>query len=147
MQEAYNSKRCGRRIALPLVLVETITFCFLADTTSPIGKTAASLRFLAILGIGNSLCALQGACAICAAADLSSCKACFSAAFWSFSSASACHFSSNLIARCAFSVCFWSFFSNAEAFLAAFSSSINCFSASFVALRSLAACISSGPQN
>ncbi len=116
VQEAYNSKHYGRRIALPLVFVETITFCFLADTILLIGKTAASLRFLSILGTDNSLCVLRGACDICAAADLSSCKACFSAAFRSCSSTSVCRFSRSLIGRYAFSICFWSFFSNAEAF-------------------------------
>ena len=44
----YKSKRCGRRTVLPLIIIETTIFCFLADNVLIISDIVKTLRFRGI---------------------------------------------------------------------------------------------------
>jgi hypothetical protein len=102
----YESKRCGRRTALPLVVVETTIFCLPAGDVLIVGDIVETLRCRGIfVDIDFSLTS-RGADLVVFATAFSSYRVCFSAAFRAFSSAANRCFLVLSIVRCALSFFF-----------------------------------------
>ena len=109
----YESKRCGRRTVLPLVVVETTIFCLPAGDVSMVGDIIETLRCRGtFIDIDFSLSS-RGADLIAFAIIFSSYRACFSAAFRAFSSAANYCFSVLSIVRYVLSFSFCSFLASA----------------------------------